>query len=669
MTTLNDAIRVATGGGTVNDGLLSFFKAGGASANASYGDAERQWLLSQLGLPVTTPDTNNDLWMKFLPAGPGTINDKMLAYWLSTPSPNQINQLLFDAGEPGFWHDFSDFSSLYQDANGLLAVTAVEQPFGLVLDKRYDLARGAEATTNGNFATGTWTTGPVRPTGWVTNAQTASEFVEQVAQGARVVSTTGNIMGVSQFPGAAMTIGKTYEATVDMAIVTSGAGIVACNGATLRNIAVAGTTKTIFVATASNIEVKRSGGVTDFVVRSISVKEIPGIHGTQATAANRPVVSARRNQLISDLSLAVVGVIGSGGALPTGWSVSAVAGITRAVIAKGTLPDGRAYFDYRVSGTNTSGALGFADIYMGAGVAAAIGQPWVSSARIQLLAGDPSVGFNNPLRRFFISEYNGAAFVTNTNSVQTIIATEQLFTAARTFTGAATNLARVGIDMAIAIGGTVDLTFRVTQPQLEYGLTPTRWQRVTTATDYDSVGFPVYLRFDNVNDGYVTPSVNFAPADKMTVFAGVTKLNDAVISPIVELSVDPNVNNGAFSLLAPSVVSSAAYNFRSRGTVAQQITSTTTFPAPNTAVVTGTADIPGDALGLRVNGIVQTPIALDQGTGTYGNYPMYVGSRAGATFFSAIQLNQLIVRGSTVATPLATIQQIESFVAGKTLYT
>jgi len=668
MTTLNDAIRVATGGGTVNDGLLSFFKAGGASANATYGDAERQWLLGQLGLPVTTPDTNNDLWMRLLAPYPGTINDKMLAYWLSNPSPNQVTELLFSAGEPGFWHDYSDFSTMYQDNLGILPVTAVEQPMGLVLDKRYDRARGAELSINGNFATGTWTTAPVRPTGWVlSGAETGSDFVQQVPTGARVV-TTGAIMGVRQ--DGILTVGKVYEGYVDIASVATGGWILSHNGVNLTN----GTTGTIahviFTATSSSaIEVKRSGGACDFVVRSVSVKEIPGIHGTQATAANRPVVSARRNQLISDLSLAVVGVIGSGGALPTGWSVSAVAGITREVIAKGTLPDGRAYFDYRVSGTNTSGALGFADIYMGTGVAAAIGQPWVSSARIQLLAGDPSVGFNNPLRRLFISEYNGAAFVTNTNSVQTIIATEQLFTAARTFTGAATNLARVGIDMAIAIGGTVDLTFRLIQPQLEYGLVATRFQRVTTATNYDSAGFPHYLRFDGSNDFYVTSNINFGAMDKVTVFAGVTKVSDATIGCVCELSVDTTLNNGTFRLFAPNSNATPGVSWTVKGTVVAQAGTSLGIPAPDTSYYTGIADIAGDVTSLRRNGAVVNTIGTDLGTGPFLSYPMYVGSRGSGGLVFNGQLNQLIVRGSTVATPLATIQAIEAYVAGKTLYT
>lgn len=40
----------------------------------------------------------------------------------------------------------------------------------------------------------------------------------------------------------------------------------------------------------------------------------------------------------------------------------------------------------------------------------------------------------------------------------------------------------------------------VRYPQCEFGVSATRYQRVNTATDYDTVGFPYYLAFDGVDD-------------------------------------------------------------------------------------------------------------------------------------------------------------------------
>lgn len=83
--TLNDAIRDSLGGGVITDVLLDFYRDGGAGANSPLPDAERQWLIIQLTFPPIVLDTNNDMWMKFLPP-PGAINDRQFLYWLANPT-------------------------------------------------------------------------------------------------------------------------------------------------------------------------------------------------------------------------------------------------------------------------------------------------------------------------------------------------------------------------------------------------------------------------------------------------------------------------------------------------------------------------------------------------------------------------------------------------------
>ena len=72
--TLNDAILAATGGPTVNDGLMSYY--GGVGALR---DRERAWLLANGGVS----GTNQDLWMQaLLGAGyTGTLNDMQFSFW------------------------------------------------------------------------------------------------------------------------------------------------------------------------------------------------------------------------------------------------------------------------------------------------------------------------------------------------------------------------------------------------------------------------------------------------------------------------------------------------------------------------------------------------------------------------------------------------------------
>lgn len=174
------------------------------------------------------------------------------------------------------------------------------------------------------------------------------------------------------------------------------------------------------------------------------------------------------------------------------------------------------------------------------------------------------------------------------------------------------------------------------------------YQRVNTDTDYDTAGFPYYLQFDGIDDSLVTGNINFTATDKMTVMAGVRKLSDAATGIVVELSADRSANAGAFSLYVPAGGGNQ-YLFASRGTVegAWAVVSPRTYPTPQTAVLTGIGNISGDQSLLRVNGSpAATAGTIDQGSGNYGNYPLYLGRRGGASMPFSGRLYGLIVRGA-----------------------
>ena len=194
------------------------------------------------------------------------------------------------------------------------------------------------------------------------------------------------------------------------------------------------------------------------------------------------------------------------------------------------------------------------------------------------------------------------------------------------------------------------------------------YQRVNTATNYDTVGFPHYLRFDGVDDWLVTPTIT-PGTDKAQVFAGVRKLSDALQGVLVELSAGVFSNNGAFLMAMPrnqeeaSVVAdlrgtSGAYRYY--GGVA----------APTSFVATGLYDIAGatvaEELLLRKNGAPQTGISGGSaGTGNFLAYPLYIGRRAGTTLPFNGHLYSLIVRfGANL--PAATIEKTENYVNGLT---
>ena len=154
-----------------------------------------------------------------------------------------------------------------------------------------------------------------------------------------------------------------------------------------------------------------------------------------------------------------------------------------------------------------------------------------------------------------------------------------------------------------------------------------------------------YLSFDGTDDGMATPSINFTGTDKMTVWAGVRKLSDAAAGILAELSAALTSNVGTFYLAAPQLAGAAAYAFASRGSIAVTHI-TAAAAAPNTSVIVGVGDISGDVELIRRNGAQAGVSTADQGTGNYGNYPLYIGRRGGTSLPFNGRLYQLIIRGA-----------------------
>ena len=191
------------------------------------------------------------------------------------------------------------------------------------------------------------------------------------------------------------------------------------------------------------------------------------------------------------------------------------------------------------------------------------------------------------------------------------------------------------------------------------------YQWVNTATDYDAdpSKFPAYLRFDGVDDALQTGSINFTSTDKMTVWAGITKLSEA-LQLLVELSATANTNNGAFKVLAadPPGTEIAA---SSRGTAANALNQVSEMSAasPGSFVLSSASDIAGDLVALRVNSIAAPQAVGDQGAGNYGNYPLYIGARAGTSLFFNGRIYSLIVRGAQSS--LSQIEATELYIKQK----
>lgn len=584
----------------------------------------------------------------------------MLATWGASTGFNPAS--LFASGEQGAWYDPSDFSTMFTTSNGATAVTAVEQAVGLILDKSKGLVLGPELITNGgpNF---------VNTTGWSVQVN-----VTLSVENGFLKSVVGGASNTATFQDITTVVGKTYKVTYVISGSTGTVSVYAFQGGGFSTQLARvdsvgdGTFKTLtfyFTATSTGSRIVHAANTAaTLLVSSVTVKLIDGNHAFQSTAASRPTLRARYNLLTYseqfDQGVWVKGsttVVANNGVAPDGTTTADLlypnsTGTNRFVWISGGLPvvSGGTYtltVYAKAAGVNW---LAFGDLGAGTppanmpffdlqnGVVGQVGSQF-SSATITSVGGGwyrcSATGVRAstllyPL--YYLADGNNTATVTASGTNGVLLWGAQVFSAAdQTSTGGA-------------------------------------YQRIAAATDYVTVStmggtvFNPYLAFDGSDDSLLTNSVNFSGTDAMTVFAGVTKNSDAAQGAVVELSATIASNNGTFLLAAPDGATTT-YGWDSKGT-SQVDAVTSGLSAPTTNVVTGISDISDDSCIIRINGTQADSDTGDQGTGNFGNYPLFIGSRNQASLRFNGRLYQLIVRGA--ASNASQIGGTEQYVAGKT---
>ena len=458
---------------------------------------------------------------------------------------------LFANNEQGAWYDPSDLTTLFTDSAGTTPVTAVEQPVGLMLDKSKGLVLGPQLVTNGDFSNGT--------TGWTLNSGAT------ITGGQLVFTSVASTLGARQT--SAYVNGATYRVTATIVSIAAGQVRIRINGGTFWLLPTTpGTYSQLVVAGATGPSITEleilAAGTTTTTIDNISVRELPGNHALQATAASRPVLSARVNAYLNTETLAT-------------QNVTTVA----------------------------------------------------TSYRLR---------------------FEGAGTIT--------------------LSGTATGTYSAGTHTITCTAGTLTSTVSgtVTKADLRVsndGVGLPAYQRVNTATDYDTTGFPLYLRADGVDDGMVTNSIDFTATDKITVWAGVRKLSATVNGVLVELGTGyPR----SFSLFAPNAL--ATYRMSSSGDSANADALTPAIYAePCTNVVTGQGNISAPLVNIRVDGVLKTTTTTSQGAGNYANAVLYLFRRTGSSLPFNGRFYGLILRGAASTT--AQIADAEKWVAGKTGFT
>lgn len=501
--------------------------------------------------------------------------------------------------------------ALFQDSAGTTPVTAVEQPLGMVLDKSKGLVLGAELVDTANDFTA-----------WVVPANNTKDGDDGAVHITYVDNASGGHVYLTGVSGLSsdMVVGKTYRVSMKVKVSSGGSVQVRSMFATTGTVYIVTSTtyiEYISYQTVTNntnyISVTLLDAGEEVWIKDISVKEIAGNHRTQATTGSKPKWSARKNLLTytEDFSNAVWGVF-------NGTKLG------------NTVIDG-------VPCTEVS-----FDATLGASIEqnlAAIGVIQTLNVRVRAKT--------TPIKLRVLFGGNDAG------------ATVDIPLAWTDLQGTANGTANANA-VAVRNGETVAKSFYIARAQCEYGSTATTYQSVVTATDYNAIGFPKGCKYDGVDDGMATASIDFTATDKMSVCAGVQKLSDAAIGCVVELS-NGSTGLNAFRLQWPSATG-VNIGFSSGGSISTY--ASVAGPAsPSSSVLTGLGDISGDSTLLRRNGVVGATNTGDQGTGNYGNTPLYFGRRGGTSQPFTGQENQSFVINRILTAPELT--QLEQFIATK----
>lgn len=552
---------------------------------------------------------------------------------------------LFAASEQGVWYDPSDMSAMYQDAAGTTPVYMpgqgqVDPPVGLLLDNQLGLARGPERLVNGDFSAGA--------ANWSVSGNDATHIATFSGGALRFQSdTTSPVMLVQQL--GAMVIGRWYEITVTVSAWVSGSlksDNFVQSGLTLASGA--GVYKVIGLSSGTAFAFLRASANVDLTIDSISIREVLGNHAYQTTTTSRPALSGRYNLLTNtNFSGAVVGAPGTP---PTGWSANFSTASITAVAPLGS--------DYAIQITANAQRL-----FFGMGFTALPSTTYSLTCFVVENSGLPMeqiLGFTGVPIGATLQWYLNGGLVNGATTAPVNSRIEVRLVVGAT---GGTPAARVGIGTAINATGVVS----VASPDVRVvgdgvGLPP--YQRVVDANTYDTLGFPLYLCFDGVDDSLQTASVDFSGTDKLFVSAALRKLSDAAAGMLLELSPTLGSNSGTFYITAPGAANTGNVKLATKGTTEVNVaTGSSAFPSPASVVASAIMDIAAQLSTLRVNGAVAQTSSSSLGTGALGNYPIYIGRRAGTSLPFNGRLYSLLIRGA--ATPDATIATVERYLNSK----
>ena len=168
-----------------------------------------------------------------------------------------------------------------------------------------------------------------------------------------------------------------------------------------------------------------------------------------------------------------------------------------------------------------------------------------------------------------------------------------------------------------------------------------------------------YLEFDGSDDFLQTGGIDFTATDKVSLFTGVRKLSDLTAGVIFEHG-NAASNSKAFTLDAPPAAGVPRYGLNLRNTTRASIFADLR-PAPRSSVISGILNYSGTTISTQVMvrenssnlNMVESGVVV--ASTTFGNYPLYIGRRGGASLpfgghvYSLIGVGKLVSDIETIA--------------------
>jgi hypothetical protein len=148
----------------------------------------------------------------------------------------------------------------------------------------------------------------------------------------------------------------------------------------------------------------------------------------------------------------------------------------------------------------------------------------------------------------------------------------------------------------------------------------------------------------------------------MTCVTGDSRTNNAAQRILLELSANSSVNNGSFGVYSP-FATNGSYGWQRDNTVTSDNITTGGYTTLTPYVGTGIIDFTADPEASFTVDTSYNVSSLDTGASNFGNYPIYIGARAGTSLFYSGNIYQIVFLNKLLSA--AELVNLQYYVATK----